>query len=296
MKQYSSVLVIYNPDALKGKIEQNLPHIKQRLSLRYTTVEMIASKSPAHTQDVACKNAGKYDIILAAGGDGTLHNVINGVARAEQKCIVGVLPFGTCNDVARTLNIPRDLDKSINAVLRLNTTKYDIMFDGEQYIAYSLASGYLTSVSFKANQKTKSKIGRMAYVWAGLGGLFKLKALPFTFDVDGTRMNDKFVYVMLINGRSAGGFEINKNEDIANGKIKFVAIKKTKGLGAFCTFVRMFTHGVDAIRKNKSAVVIDAKKVSIENPSNEPFCLDGEKVKFLTKQVQVATTVEIITN
>ncbi len=295
MKTYSSVLVIYNPDAMKGKIEENLPHIRERLSLRYSTVDTIASQSASDSTSIAEKNAGKYDIIVAVGGDGTLHNVVNGVAKAEEKCIVGVLPFGTCNDVARSLGIPFDLDRALDCILRLNLTNYDLMFDGEQYITYTLASGYLTNVAFKAKQSAKKRVGRFAYVWAGLGGLFSIKKLPFTFVVDNARVHGKFIYVMLLNGRSAGGFKINKGEDLSNGKIKFVAIKASKGLGAVSTFVKMFTKGVDAIRKSKHAVVLDASKVTIENPSNEPFTLDGEKVKFLKKQIKVTETIKIIT-
>lgn len=280
---------------MKGKVIEYLPHIRERLSLRFNTVETLCGQTEIDTEDIAKKNSGKYDIILSVGGDGTLHNVINGVAKAEQKSLVGVLPFGTCNDVARTLNIPHELDKALDTVLRLNTTKYDLMFDGENYISYALASGYLTSVSFKAKQSVKKKIGRFAYVWAGVAGLFSLKAIPFTFVVDKERLHGKFVYVMLINGSSAGGFSINKGEDLSNGTIKFVAIKKTKGLGAFCAFVDMFAHGIKSIRKRKCVVVRDVKKVNIENPSNEPFTLDGEKVKFLTRQITVSTTIEMIT-
>lgn len=289
------MLVIYNPNAMKGKIGEFLPHIKERLFLRYQTVDVVSGSNAKQTEELAFKNSGKYDIILSVGGDGTLHQVINGIAKAEQKSIVGILPFGTCNDVARTVGIPRELDKAIDTVLRLNTTKYDLMFDGNQYIVYALASGYLTSVSFKAKQKAKKKVGRMAYVWAGIGGLFSLKALPFTFVVDGERLHGKFVYAMLMNGCSAGGFNINKGEDLANNKVKFVAIKKTNGLAAFCTFVRMFTRGINAIRKNKCAIVRDASKIQIENPSNEPFTLDGEKVKFLTTEIKVTTSIEMIT-
>lgn len=280
---------------MRGKVNEFLPHIRQRLFLRYPTVDTISGTSWQDTEGIASKNAEKYDIILSLGGDGTLHNVINGVARSGKQCIVGVLPFGTCNDVARTLKIPRELDKALDAVLRLNTTKYDLMFDGEQYIAYTLAGGYLTGVSFNTNQKFKRKVGRFAYICAGIKNIFSLKGLPFTFKVDGERIHGQFVYVMLMNGHSAGGFNINKGEDLANGKIKFVAIQKSKGLGALNCFVRLFTRGVNAIRKNKYAYVRDAKMIDIENPSNEAFTLDGEKVKFLTKHIQVTTEIEMIT-
>lgn len=281
---------------MKGKVGEFLPHIRERLFLRYTIVDTIAGKSATDAEEVAFKNAPKYDIVVSLGGDGTLHQVINGVAKSNANCLVGVLPFGTCNDVARTLGIPLNLDKALDCVLRLNTTKYDLMTDGTNYISYALATGYLTSVAFEAKQGTKKRVGRFAYMLAGVGSLFKLKGLPFTFTLDGnTRLTDKYVYAMLINSRYAGGFNINKNEDVSNGKFKFVAIKKTKGLGSFFIFTRMFLHGIDAIKKSKNAIVRDVKNVVIENPSNQPFVLDGEKLCFLKKEIKVKTTIEMIT-
>lgn len=280
---------------MKGKVEDNLPHIKQRLSLRYSTVDAVAGKSSSGAKELAQKNAGKYDIILSLGGDGTLHNVIDGVAKSGEKCIVGILPFGTCNDVSRTLGIPRDLDRALDCVLRLNTTKYDLMFDDEQYISYALASGYLTDVSFKTNQKIKKKVGRLAYVFAGLGRLFKVKKLPFTFYADNQRIHGKFIYVMLLNGKSAGGFAVDPEADLADGKVRFVAIKSGNGLGGINAFVKLFLRGIKSIRKNKNAIVMDVSKVTIENPSNEAFTLDGEKLKFLKKEIKVSASIQMIT-
>lgn len=295
MKNYSSVLIICNPNAMRGNIDEVLPHIKKRLSLRYSKVDSITSQSDDGAEELANKNAGKYDIILSCGGDGTLHQVVNGVMQTEFRPLIGILPFGTCNDVARTLKIPFDLDKAIDCVLRLNTTNYDILTDGDRFITYSLATGYLTKVSYSAKSNLKKKVGRFAYVISALKYIFKFNSLPFTFTIDGERVHGKFSYVMFINSESVGGFPLNKGENLHNGMFKVVLIKRTKyKIGSFFNFLKLFIRGVSKIKKSKNIIVKDAREVIIENHSNEPFALDGEKVKFLRKTISVNSTLTLI--
>ena len=79
MKSYSSILIIYNPNALKGKIDEVIPHIKQRLLLRYSQVDAMFSPETDGAEALAFKYASKYDVIVSCGGDGTLHEIVNGV-------------------------------------------------------------------------------------------------------------------------------------------------------------------------------------------------------------------------
>lgn len=295
MKNYSSVLIICNPNAMRGKIDEVLPHIKKRLSLRYSKVDSITSQSDDGAEELANKNAGKYDIILSCGGDGTLHQVVNGVMQTEFRPLIGILPYGTCNDVARTLKIPFKLDKAIDCVLRLNTTNYDLMTDGITFISYSLATGYLTKVSYSAKSNLKKKVGRFAYVLSALKYIFKFNSLPFTITADGERIHGKFAYIMLINSESVGGFLLNKGENLHNGMFKLVLIKQTKfKIGSFFNFLKIFIRGIRRLKNSKNVIVKDVKNVIIENHSNEPFALDGEKIKFLRKEINTNTSLTFI--
>ena len=279
---------------MKGKIEDYLPHIKQRLSLRYSQVDSISSASAAMSQELAEKQSSKYDVIISCGGDGTLHNVINGVMRSEANPIVGILPFGTCNDVARSLNIPLDLEKAIDCLLRLDVTKYDCLTDKSKFITYSIATGYLTKATYSTSGKAKRKLGRFAYVISAIKNLFNFNAIPMTVTFDKERIHGKFVFMMLLNGNYAGGMRLNKNDNYSDGKVKLVLIKKTRGLGAFFTFVKLFMFGLKSIKKSKCAVVEDVSSVEIENHSNSPFVVDGEKEKFLKKRLTVKTGLTFI--
>lgn len=294
MKNYSSILIIYNPNALKGKIDEIIPHIRQRLLLRYSQVDAMFSPEIDGAETLAFKYAGKYDVIVSCGGDGTLHEVVNGIMKSEFRPVVGILPFGTCNDVARTLKIPFDVEKAIDCLLRINTTNYDIMFDGKDYIAYSMATGYLVKSTYSATNESKKKFGRFAYFMSALKCVFKLDAIPLTVVCDGERIHSKIAYLMLINGESAGGFMLNKNEVLDNGRVKMVMIKRTNAISNFLTFLKLFFFGVRAIRKNKNVVIKDVKNFEIENHANAPFIIDGERVKFLKKTIKVSTPLTLI--
>lgn len=279
---------------MKGKINEFIPQIKQRLLLRFAQVDAMFSAEIDGAETLAYKFASKYDVVVSCGGDGTLHEVINGVMKSGANPVIGVLPFGTCNDVARSLGIPLKLDKAIDCLLRLNTTKYDIMFDGKDYISYSVATGYLVKSTYSATEKSKQKFGRFAYFMSALKCLFKLDAIPVTITCDGTRYHNKIAYAMFINGESAGGFALNKGEDLDNGKVKFVMIKRTNAFANFLTFIKMFLFGVKSIRKHKSVVIREVQNFEIENHANASFILDGEKVKFLKKSVTVLTALTMI--
>lgn len=294
MKNYSSVLIIYNPSAMRGKIGESIPYIKQRLLLRFSQVDAMYSADIDGAETLAFKFANKYDVVVSCGGDGTLHEVVNGVMKSGANPIIGVLPFGTCNDVARSLGISKKLDKAIDCLLRLNTTSYDIMFDGKDYISYSVATGYLVKSTYSATERSKQKFGRFAYFMSALKCLFKLESIPITVTCNGKRYHNKIAYLMFLNGENAGGFKLNKGDELNNGKVKFVMIKRTNAFSNFITFMKMFLFGVQSIKKHKSVVICDVQNFEIENHANASFILDGEKVKFLKKSVQVLTGLTMI--
>jgi len=159
------------------------------------------------------------------------------------------------------------------------------MFNGEDYITYTLAAGYLTDASYRASGKLKKKFGRFAYVLSGLKSFFKFKEFPMTVTCDGERIHGKFTYMMLVNGESTGGFRINKNDNSNDGKVKLVLIKKGKLASGWFTFVKLFLLGIDKAKKSKNIIVKDVEKVEIENHANIAFTLDGEKCKFLKKTI-----------
>ncbi|MBQ8522725.1 MAG: diacylglycerol kinase family lipid kinase [Clostridia bacterium] len=295
--QQKSLIVIYNPNARKGKIQEVMPYILSRLSTKFSPCDSVQSKSAEDMVDLARKNAEKYDCIVVAGGDGSIHNVINGVKQSKGRPTLGFLPYGTVNDVCRTLNISRKLDKAIDVILRGETIKYDIMQEGNNYMIYTFAGGMFVSTSFKTSTGMKRALGKIAYFITGAKQLFSMRTLPLTVTIDGERHHGRYIMAMVLNSASAAGFRINKERDIDDGLIDVILVEKKRSyLKALFTLLKMFLFGLNSVRKHKNVIIQKCKNVKIENHSNEPFTQDGEEADFLTKEIKITSPITVFYN
>ena len=295
--QQKSLIVIYNPNARKGKIQEVMPYILSRLSTKFSPCDSVQSKSAEDMVDLARKNAEKYDCIVVAGGDGSIHNVINGVKQSKGRPTLGFLPYGTVNDVCRTLNIKRKLDKAIDIILRGETIKYDIMQEDNNYMIYTFAGGMFVSTSFKTSTGMKRALGKIAYFITGAKQLFSMRTLPLTVTIDGERHHGRYIMAMVLNSASAAGFRINKERDIDDGLIDVILVEKKRSyLKALFTLLKMFLFGLNSVRKHKNVIIQKCKNVKIENHSNEPFTQDGEEADFLTKEIKITSPITVFYN
>lgn len=292
--QYKSVVVIYNPNARKGKIKEVMPYIQQRLLTKYKVCDTIQTKSAEDMVEQARRGAEKYDCVVVAGGDGSIHNVINGVKSSKGRPVLGFLPYGTVNDVCRTLNVPKNLDKAIDVILKGETVKYDIMQEGNNYMVYTLAGGMFVSTSFKTSTALKRVLGKFAYFLTGAKQIFSMRTLPMTVTIDGERHHGRYIMAMVLNSCSAAGFKINRERDIDDGLIDVIMVEKKKSfVVALLTLAKMFVFGLSSVRDQKNVIVQRCKSVKIENHSNEPFTQDGEEANFLTKEITVASPITV---
>lgn len=292
-----SVLMLYNPTARKGKIANFLPYIETRLKSKYTIVDFIASKSAEDLQEQAKNNAGLYDLIIVAGGDGSLHLAINGIKESGHNPTLAFLPYGTVNDVCRTLHMPRNMRKAMDIILRGETIQYDTMKDNEKYYIYTLAGGMFVSTSFKTNRKLKNMFGKLAYYFTGAKEIFSMRSLPMTVMADGERFHGRYIMCMILNSNSAAGYRINKDRDIDDQLVDLILVERKKNyLHSLLVLARMFLFGMKSVRKSKLVTIRKCKKIHIENHSNELFTMDGEQEEFLKKDLEVSSPLTVIYN
>jgi YegS/Rv2252/BmrU family lipid kinase len=201
-------LVIINPMAKHGETEKLIPVIEQLLAnVEHDTV---LTTGTGHAAELAA-DAADYDLIVAAGGDGTVHEVLNGIMRhpSNSRPALGVLPTGSGNDTCRTLGIPFDLT---DAALHLATgirKRYDVGVCNGIYFNNSFAAGLDAKVTAKAVEYklTKHRDGLWLYLTALLHVLFNdLGSFPLRIAFDG---GEAAIYDTLIiaatNGATYGG-------------------------------------------------------------------------------------------
>lgn len=187
------IFVIFNP-AARGEKSQRLRQFLE--SKRSDRVTLAPTRRPGDATRLAAA-AGDHDIVVAAGGDGTINEVVNGLNGAA----LGVLPLGTVNVFARELGIPRRLPAAWELIESGRTRAIDLPYAeaaGQRRWFCQLAGvGFDARAVRAASWELKKKIGPLSYVWAGL----KTMRAPGVIEFDGARG----VALLIGNGRFYGG-------------------------------------------------------------------------------------------
>ncbi len=288
------LILIYNPTTKNGKIKRYLPHIEKRFRQRYSVVDLVASKDAKDMENIAMNATKDYDVICVAGGDGSIHIVANGILKSGNKAKLAILPFGTVNDVAKTLNIPTDIDGAIDVILKGYEIDYDMLKVNDEYITYSFAGGLFVTSSFKTNRAFKNVFGKLAYYASGFAEIFKKKSIPLTITVEEERYHGKYLLALCLNSHSVGGFKLKDMGSVSDGKMDIILIERGKCyIKALLTIAMLFLKGVSSVKDKKNVRVISCENAFIENHSNSTFAIDGEAYKFLQRNIKVDDSITI---
>lgn len=200
--------LIYNPTAGRELIEKNLSKILSRLEKAGYETSCLATGGKWHAAEEAVLAAKrKFDVVIAAGGDGTIHEVINGLAQVPTPPTLGVLPIGTSNDFARALKIPRDMFAACEVIADGQTTPIDLGKHHDRYFINVAAAGRLSEVAFEAPSRLKTVMGPLAYYAKVLEKLSTLhKSFMVTLKTEDRKWTEEILLLIIANSVSVGGF------------------------------------------------------------------------------------------
>jgi YegS/Rv2252/BmrU family lipid kinase len=223
-----------------------------------------------------------FDVIVAAGGDGTVNEVLNGVGDAPngfEKTRLGVLPLGTVNVFARELKIPLRLESAWEVLRREHETKIDLpqveFSDGEKrqrrYFVQLAGVGFDARAIELVDFSVKKKMGPLAYVLAGLNALREKKS-KIVVRVNGENFSGELVLVG--NGKFYGGpFEIFPQADLRDGLLEICFFPRVD----FATLLRCAPHFfVRQKLPEKMVKRFRTASFNLSSDSSAAFELDGE--------------------
>ena len=220
--------------------------------------------------------------VIAAGGDGTLNEVVNGIAsprRAREIC-VGVVPLGTGNDFARSLGLPATLEENIDILRSKQTAPIDLVrvrSDRTRYFVNVSTGGFSGLVNEKLTPGIKRAWGPLAYVRSAAAALPDLHAYRTTIVLDGTeRLSIDLYNVIIANGRFvAAGLPIAPNADPSDGLLDLVLIPKLPKpeMALLATEMVLGKH-----LSSNALIFRRAKKISVRSRPGMWFNVDGEAV------------------
>jgi YegS/Rv2252/BmrU family lipid kinase len=208
----SGTLLIANPEARHGETAKLLPVVEQLLcNLPH---DMVVTECAGQATELAAA-AANYDLVVATGGDGTVHEVLNGLMRipAAERPALGLLPTGSGNDTRRMLGVPDDLARAALVLATGERRRFDVGVCNGIYFNNSFAAGLDAKVTAKAVEYkiTKRRSGLWLYVTALLHVLFReLDSFPVRIALDGGNAEriDTLIVAVTIGKTYGGGFFI----------------------------------------------------------------------------------------
>lgn len=272
-------IYIYNPTSGRQNKLKQTSYIVKTLKTMFDEV-VCAPTTKQGDATVFAKNAcGKFDALVVSGGDGTINEVINGVAAFEVKPIIGIIPTGTTNDLAHSLNIPKNLKKALKIILNQKTTMHDVFKVNNKFGIYVCAFGLFTSASFLTNKKNKKRFGKLAYYTFGVKELNKFKLIPTLFCYNNEQKNYNVALCVIANSKYVAGHKIKHNVDINDGLVDVYLIENNNTklqLKTVLKIVKLFLFKDKSIEKNKMCTHLKLSKFEVKVPDEITINLDGE--------------------
>lgn len=300
------ICVIVNPASGRGRGKQVIPLIEKTLQDSILDFNLLQSEQPLHAIDLAESAARDgYDIILAAGGDGTVNEVLNGLMRAHMdgyhSTALGVISVGTGNDFAESMGLSKDLQQNIQAIKENKRRVIDIGilkgcdFPEGRYFGNCVGIGFDAAGTILAG-KLRWVRGTLAYLISAVGTIFfYYKAPTLQIDLDAESITIPSLLVSVMNGKRIGGAFWTAPEAISDDGEFDLCIAEEVSRPRMFTLIPHFLKGTQASQpeiqmKQARSVKISALKGTM------PVHIDGEiigetcnelSIEILPKELEI---------
>ena len=280
--------IIANPTSGNGKFSKNWNAIKALLTAREIPFKVAFTSHSTHEIQLVDDAVSKgFRTIICAGGDGTLHNVVNGIMMQRYvkttEISLGVIPLGTGNDWIKTYNIPNNNAKAIEIIHKGKTVLQDV---GK--ITTDNTTNYFVNVAglgFDAYvvQKTQAfkKLGSISYLFAGLSSLWNYKKATIEITINNKKIVTKsFMTIVGICKYCGGGMQFTSYKSTSDGLFDVAIFKDL----SFLELLKNIKNIYKGDFKNEPKIeTYLTDKLTIKALDNNPFLqADGEIIPHST--------------
>lgn len=230
----SRMKVIFNAHADRGRAWDTASYL-QSLIERHGGAEWAATEYPRHATEIARQAAREgFDVVAALGGDGTVHEVINGLlaAPAGRRPLLGVVPVGSGNDFCNNVGLPRDPEQAMHTLFHGKPRPVDMgrVTDGAgrtEYWDNTLGIGFDATVTIYSYKITRLQ-GFSMYLWAVIQTIIRNHDAPsMTVETDTEKFEKETLMLTVCNGpREGGGFHVAPGAVLDDGVLNYAMITK----------------------------------------------------------------------
>jgi len=269
------LLFVFNPFSGKALIKNHLLEIVDTMVKADYEVTIYPTQSVNDARGKVEREASQYDLVVCSGGDGTLDETVEGIMNCGKRIPLGYIPAGSTNDFATSLGIPKDMAKAAAVAVSGNPFACDVGRFNDAYFVYVAAFGLFTEVSYKTSQEWKNVLGHAAYILEGIKSLHEIPAFLMQVEFNNCCIQGEFIYGMITNSTSVGGFKgmTGKDVELDDGIFEVTLIKKPhnpRDLNEIITSLLNLVDDTEMIYSFK------AREIKFTAKKEIPWTLDGE--------------------
>jgi len=268
--------IIYNPTSGREIFKKELPYALEQLEVAgyETSAHATVGEGDAkRAAEIAVER--KYDLVVVAGGDGTINEVISGIAEKDYRPKLAIIPAGTTNDFARALHVPKDIRTAIDVITKHSQVRsLDIGKVKGNYFINIAGGGDLTELTYDVPIKMKAAIGQLAYYIKGIEMLPFLKPVETRIEYDDKVFEGEIMMFLIANTNSIGGFEkVTPDALIDDGYFDLIILKKTN----LADFLRLATAAMRGAHIHDDHIIYaQAKRIKVTPSKKMLLNIDGE--------------------
>lgn len=269
-----SALYIINPASGMGRQKDVEKMIRNESEGRKWKPDIVFSRKRGDACQISSEAAGKYDIVVAVGGDGTVNEVGRGLLYSSTA--LGIIPTGSGNGLARFLQMPFKVNKAMQVLNQGHTREIDVIKLNDQYSLNVAGIGFDAFISHKFAEKRKR--GPLTYMQLISREFPKYQSEHYMLEIDGEKMElDAFLISFANSSQYGNNFHIAPQASIDDGLIDVCLIRDFPKYTAPALLISLVDQSID---KSKYDKIVKARKISIQKDHPLQGHVDGEAVTF----------------
>ena len=268
-------MLFYNPVSGHAAFKNKLDWIVEAFQRRGILVVFYRTRREGNEAFIPFVREVNPDGLLVAGGDGTVHEIVNLMMKGSLDLPLGIIGSGTSNDFATYLGVNTDLEAYLDTIASGRTRRVDLgLMDGTYFINVA-SGGAMACIAHEVNARIKNSLGKMAYYLKGIGELPKFRYFPLKIEADGAHYELETFLFVIINSPVVGSMKnVANGVAVDDGKLDLLSIGK-------CSIPKLRSITADLIAgkpvsEREDVLHVQAKHFRIESGIPVESDIDGE--------------------
>ena len=272
------VLYLYSDKTGIAKSAKKVEKLNNSLKKIYSDITIKKTENLEDFEKNIRDSAGIFDILIVAGGDGTLKYAVGVLMSIEKnkRPTLGYIPTGTVNDAGKAVGYRGSIRQALKVLKAGATDIVDVCKVNNDYFNFVCAAGAFSDISYVVKRGSKKILGRLAYYFYAISQVFKRKLIECEVETKDQKFAVKTPFIMIMNSKNVGGFPVNFGFSVKDGLVEVYITKP--GL-----FNGLLHYAFFKVKTTK--LKVDYVKVTLK--SDDYWCFDGERGDKKSVEIRV---------